>query len=110
MYFLAQSICEIESLNPLWNVVGFVVKTIWIGIPILLIILGMIDLGKAVIASKEDESKKAWKSFGRRCLFAVCVFLVVWAVKLVFDFASNIGGGAVEYDTSWTVCWKKITG
>ena len=109
MYFLAQSICEMSSLDPVWNVIGFIVKAIWIGIPILLIIFGMLDLGKAVIASKEDEIKKATKAFGKRFLYAVCVFLVVWLVQVVLSTVATIGEGAVEYDeASWKACWNKI--
>ena len=35
-----------------------VIPIIQIGIPIVLIIYGMIDLGKAVVAGKDDEIKK----------------------------------------------------
>ena len=108
MYFL-ESICEMDTLNPIWNTVGFVVKAIWIGIPILLIIFGMIDLGKAVIASKEDEIKKATQRLGRRFLAAVAVFLVVWLVQLAFNTVASFGGDAVDYDeSSWKACWCKI--
>ena len=100
-----------ESLNPIWNVIGFIVKAIWIGIPILLIIFGMIDLGKAVIASKEDEVKKATKAFGKRFLYAVAVFLVVWLVQVVLSTVASVGEGAVNYDeASWKACWNKIIG
>lgn len=109
MYFLAQSICEMESLNPVWNVVGFIIKALWIGIPLLMIILGTIDLGKAVIASKEDEVKKAWKAFGRRLLYTVAVFLVVWIVGIVLSTVASVGEGAVNYnEASWKTCWNKI--
>ena len=109
MYFLAESICAMESLNPVRKVVGFVVKTLWIGIPLLMIILGMIDLGKAVVAIKEDEVKKAWKAFGRRLLYTVAVFAVVWIVGLVLNTVSDIGDGAIGYDeSSWKACWNKI--
>ena len=109
MYFLAQSICEMPNLDPVWNVVGFIVKTLWIGIPVLMIILGMIDLGKAVVASKEDEVKKAWKAFGRRLLYTVAVFAVVWIVGLVLNTVADIGEGAIGYDeTGWKACWNKI--
>ena len=113
MYFLelASDICAMDNLGPVWDVVGFIVRTIWYGIPLLLIILGSIDLGKAVIASKEDEVKKAWKAFGRRFLYAVGVFAVVWAVGAVFSLVSRTGGSAMEgYDeAAWKVCWCKIT-
>ena len=36
---------------------------IQIGIPIILIVLGTLDLGKAVLAGKEDEQKNAQKRF-----------------------------------------------
>lgn len=108
MYFL-ESICEMSSLDPVWNIVGFIVKAIWIGVPILLVIFGMLDLGKAVIASKEDEVKKAWKAFGRRLLVAIGVFAVVWIVGLVFNMVADIGEGAINYDeASWKACWNKI--
>lgn len=104
MNFLV-SICS-SQFQPLWNVVGFIVKTIWIGVPILLIVLGMIDLGKAVVASKEDEVKKATKAFGKRFLYAVCVFLVVWLVGFVFNIASEVAGtGVIEQNDDWKCCW-----
>lgn len=108
MYFLAQSICSMDSLDPIWNVVGFIIKALWIGIPVLMIILGTIDIGKAVISSKEDEAKKAWKTFGRRLLYTVAVFLVVWIVGLVLNWAADIGDGAVTVDAGWKTCWNKI--
>ena len=108
MYFLAQSICEMSSLDPVWNIVGFVVKSLWIGIPLLMIILGMLDLGKAVVASKEDEVKKAWKAFGRRLLYTVAVFAVVWVVGLVLNTAASVGEDAVDYSETWKACWTKI--
>ena len=113
MYFL-YDICADPNLSPLWNVVGFIVKAIWIGIPILLIVLGMIDLGKAVIASKEDEVKKATKAFGKRFIYAVAVFLVVWLVQFVLSTVSNVAGTnasgdqVVNYGEGWKACWKQI--
>lgn len=110
MYFL-EGICAMKQMTPIFNIVGFIVKAIWIGVPILLIIFGSIDLGKAVIASKEDEVKKAWKAFGRRFLVAVGVFAVVWAVGAAFDLASGFGEGAMEgyNEESWRECWCRIT-
>ena len=59
MYFL--DICA--DLGPLINLIKHgIIPLIQIGIPIILIILGMLDLGKAVVASKEDEIKNAQKN------------------------------------------------
>ncbi len=112
MYFLV-NVCS-NTYQPLWNVVGFIVKAIWIGIPILLIIFGMIDLGKAVIASKEDEVKKATRAFGKRFLYAVCVFLVVWLVGFVLNTVSGVIGTDANGDViitnqnDWKACWQMI--
>ena len=105
MYFL--DICGNPNLAPLWKVVGTVINVIWIGVPILLIILGSIDLGKAVISSKEDEVKKAKKALLNRVIYAVLVFCVVWIVGIVMDAISSIGIEGTD-TTTWRTCWKQI--
>lgn len=105
MYFL--DICGNPNLAPLWNVVGTVINIIWIGVPILLIVLGSIDLGKAVISSKEDEVKKAKKALLNRIIYAVLVFCVVWIVGIVMDAISSIGIEGTDTTTCRT-CWKQI--
>ncbi|MGN1311610.1 MAG: hypothetical protein ACI4U4_01195 [Bacilli bacterium] len=105
MYFL--DICGNPNLAPLWNVVGTVINIIWIGVPILLIVLGSIDLGKAVISSKEDEVKKAKKALLNRIIYAVLVFCVVWIVGIVMDAISSIGIEGTD-TTTWRTCWKQI--
>ena len=100
------------NLKPVMTLVGYIVHEIWIGVPIALIIFGMIDLGKAVIASKEDEVKKATKAFGKRFLYAVGVFAVVWLVTFVLNIVSGLGIEGVDKNTTegWTACWSKIRG
>lgn len=100
------------NLKPVMTLVGYIVHAIWIGVPIALIIFGMIDLGKAVIASKEDEVKKATKAFGKRFLYAVGVFAVVWLVTFVLNIVSGLGIEGVDKNTTegWTACWSKIRG
>jgi len=98
------------GLQPVWNIVGIIVNVIMIGVPILLIIFGMIDLGKAVIASKEDEVKKATKLLGKRFLYAIGVFAMVWLVTFVLTTMSSVAKDT-EYDYnenkgSWKQCWQ----
>ena len=66
-------------------IVSTAVTLIQIGIPIILIIYGMMDLGKAVMAQKEDEIKKGQQTFIKRIIAAVIVFFVVVVVKLVIS-------------------------
>jgi len=70
-------------------IVSAVVTIIKIVVPILLIIMGMLDLGKAVVASKEDEIKKGQSTFVKRVIAAVVVFFVIQIVQVVISFVSS---------------------
>lgn len=72
-------------------------------IPILLILLGTLDLGKAVIASDEKEVKAAQSRLIKRFIYAALVFFVVTGVAALMNMVA-IGG---EGDTSsWESCWR----
>lgn len=71
------------------NIVSTIIGVIQFAVPVLLIIWGMLDLGKAVMAQKEDEIKKGQQTFIKRLIAAAIVFFVVVIVKLVV----NIVGG-----------------
>ena len=77
----------IDSMIP--QLVSTVVTLVKVGVPILLIIYGMLDLGKAVMAQKEDEIKKGWQTFIKRIIAAVVVFLVIFIVQLVFNLVAG---------------------
>ena len=76
----------------LTNIITTVINIIKIGVPIILIILGMIDMGKAVASQKEDEIKKGQKTLISRVIAAAIVFFVVAIVQLmmsIIDSATN---------------------
>ena len=108
MYFL--DVCD--DLAPIIKFVkNGIFPIIQIGIPIVLVVLGTLDLGKAVIASKEDEIKNAQKMLIKRCIYAVMVFFVVTLVSLVFSlFATS--GTSEDIDggdpATWRSCWDKF--
>ena len=77
----------IDSMIP--QLVSTIVTLVKVGVPILLIIFGMLDLGKAVMAQKEDEIKKGWQTFIKRIIAAVVVFLVIFIVQLVFNLVAG---------------------
>lgn len=80
--------CGNEAFNfqgLLPNIVSTVILVIQIGIPIILIVFGMLDLGKAVMAQKDDEIKKGQQTFMKRVIAAVIVFFIIAIVKLVLS-------------------------
>lgn len=78
---------KFDGLIPM--ITSTIVLIIQIGVPVLLIIFGMFDLGKAVVAQKEDEIKKGQALFFKRLIAAILVFFVVTIVKLVVGFAAD---------------------
>lgn len=80
-----------------------------IGIPIILIVLGTIDLGKAVISSDEKQVKEAQSKLIKRCIYAVAIFFVVTIVNLLFTTISKITTDQNAGDmASWWTCWDSI--
>lgn len=99
-----------SDLAPLIRLIKFgIIPIIQIGVPILLILYGMFDLSKAVIASKEDEIKNATKLLTKRAIYAVAVFLVVTLVTAVFGLLSSTGDNKITNESkSGIQCWNKI--
>lgn len=91
----------------IWQVVGYVLLVFKIVIPILLIIWGMLDLGKAVVAAKDDEIKKATKSLAMRAISAVVIFFIPTLVSLILGMVSNFGESGAKDD--WEVCRSCLT-
>lgn len=100
---------DCKGLKPIVRLIKKgVFPIVQIGIPIVLIVLGTIDLGKAVISSDEKEVKQAQSRLIKRCIYAVAVFFITTIVTLLM---SLVGTGAKDGDgeantTSWADCWN----
>ena len=77
------------GLNQILTVVGWVIFGIKIIAPIVLLIVGMIDMTKAIAGKDEDTIKKAQKALGKKAIAAVVVFLIATMVGIVM---SLVGG------------------
>lgn len=62
-----------------------VILVIQIGVPILLILIGSIDLVKVVIGNDKDDLGKALAKLGKRSVFAMMVFFSIFFVKLLLS-------------------------
>ena len=88
------------GLEDIIKILQNVVTLIQFLIPFGLILFGVLDLGKAVIAGKEDEMKKAQGTLIKRVIYAVAVFLVVPIVTFVMV---NLIG-----NDTWQTCWGEV--
>lgn len=71
-----------------------IIMLIQIVVPVLLIIWGMLDLGKAVMAQKDDEIKKGQQTFVKRLVAAAIVFFIVTIVGLAVKLVAPKNEGA----------------
>lgn len=78
---LATCSIDIDPIVP--KTISFVVDMLKIGIPILLIIFGMLDMGKAVMSNDEKEMKAGQSKLIKRCIYAVVVFFIVALVEFI---------------------------
>ena len=79
---------------------------IQIGIPIILIVMGSIDLGKAVLSSDDKEIKGATGKLIKRAIAAVAVFFVTTIVSLLMGLFTK-STTDIEGTTSWQSCWDE---
>lgn len=84
--------------QPVFYTVGMFLLVFKIVIPLLLIIFGMVDLGKAVISSDDKAVSKAAKSLLNRVIAGVCVFFIPTIVGVVFKMVGSFGEVKDQYD------------
>lgn len=93
MFILA----DCNGLEAVVSVVKFILKIIQWVVPIILIVLGTIDLVKAVVAGKDDDIKKHQQTLIKRIIAAVIVFLIPMLVSILMGWIGN---------SNWKECWN----
>ena len=106
MFIMARpSVCS--ELWQVWQIVGWVLLVFKIVIPIVIILFGMIDLGKAVVASKDDEIKKSIKSLIMRAIAGIVIFFIPTLVGLIFRLVDGFADAEVQGE--YQVCSTCVT-
>ena len=91
-----------ESIQ-IWTFIGWVLMFFKIAIPVILVVLGMIDLGKAVVGSKEDEIKKATTSLVKRAIAGVVIFFIPTIIGIIFGIVPDLDRN------DWDLCGACIS-
>jgi hypothetical protein len=101
MFFLADTgLCDDPDLLSIIGFLRTLINLIKILIPIGLILIGSVDLGRAVMAGDEKQIKEHQNRLLKRALSAVIVFFVA---SIVGALMSIVG------DTQWKKCWETKT-
>ena len=122
LIFLLDATDGCWGLLPLVKLAYNVIKILTIIIPIALIILGTLDLGKAVVASDDKEIKAAQSLLIKRLVYAAIIFFVPVLVTVVMNIVAksatsdttttDVEGYKVDNDVNgdgWAKCWNNAT-
>ena len=69
--------------NKIPELTSWVISIAQILVPVILVIMGSIDLVKAISSQKDDEIKKGQKIFVKRLITAILIFFIVSLVKML---------------------------
>ncbi len=101
------TLCEgILVPNVLFNVVSTIITGIKIVVPILLVIWGMLDFAKSVVAKKEEDIKKYQKAFVSRLISALVVFLIIFIVQFAVNLISGVEDTSNPDGTTVSDIWS----
>lgn len=100
MYLLVKS-SSCHGLENIVLIVKFLLTIVQWVVPIILIVLGTIDLVKAVVAGKDDDIKKHQQTLIKRIIAAVIVFLIPMLVTVLMGWIGN---------NDWRTCWNNTSG
>src|SRR5574344_2146734 len=91
-----------EDSRIIWKFIGSILNIIQIAIPVIIILLGTLDLGKAVMAGEDKKIKEAQKMLIMRIIYGVAIFFVVTIVQIIFNFVGD------AQDKTTGTCWKCV--
>ena len=77
------STCGFSSRLFVW--INNIMKWIKYILPVLVIVLGILDFIKAIVANKEDDMKKAQNNFVKRLIAAALAFLVPLIISFILE-------------------------
>ena len=82
--------------------IGWILTFFKVAIPIVIIAYGMLDLGKAVVASKDDEIKKQTKQLLIRAIAGIFIFFIPTLVLFLFGAIGSYT--TAEAEASFDLC------
>lgn len=95
--------------QPILSIVGWILTIFKIAIPLIIIIIGMFDLGKAAVSSKPEEIKKSVTSLVWRFVGGVAIFFIPSIVMLAFGFVSGFSKAQDQLgEANWKSCYSCI--
>ena len=78
------------------EITSYIMTIVQIAVPVILVIIGSIDLIKGITSQKEDEVKKNQKIFVKRLVIAVLIFFIIVIVKFIISLVADSSSGNIS--------------
>jgi len=100
------SLCTNEHIKDGMRILGYVIQVIrWI-VPLMLIVLGMVDFGKAAISSDEKAISKASSTLLKRFIAGLVVYFIPTLVMSFLSFLEITNGIEEKNNAEFGACTK----
>lgn len=83
-------ICNQPGLLKAFQILGYALNIVKIVAPLLLIVVGSVELGKAVLSNDEKAIKVAVNSLIKKAIAAVVIFFLPFLIKFVVSLIDGI--------------------
>ena len=99
------------DMSPFLKIVSLLITIIQFSVPAVLIILGAIDMFKVVAKGDEKTSSDVTKTFGKRLLYGLLIFIVPYLVRTILGLVGNTvpnGEDNLPDILAWVECFNNI--
>lgn len=105
---MVSTLCR--ELSPLLQLIGQCLNIFKISLPLILIIIGIFDIGKVAISNKSEDIKKNMKNLFYRIAVAIVVFFIPTLCMVVFGFVGKfdevVADSGIDYETCYDCLFR----
>jgi len=100
------SLCSDNNIKSAVKIIGYIILVIkWI-VPLIIIVLGMIDFGKAAISNDEKAVNKATGALIRRFIAGIVIFFIPTIIMAALNAIQISKGIEKDTNTTFGACTK----
>ena len=74
-----------QSTAKVWQLIGYIILILKILIPIVLIILGIIDLSKSIVSNDDNTMKKQITALSKKIISGIVIFFIPTIINYIFS-------------------------
>lgn len=100
------NICANKGVSDVFVIIGRVIQIVKWVVPFIIIVLGMVDFGKAIVSDDEKSNQKALSSLVKRLLSGVIIFFIPTIVLAILNLVDLTRGIEKEYNTKFGGCTR----